>query len=49
MLPKNYIVIVGTLFGNKTCHGPFEDFERAKEWIAFCVIKQPYEIVRLEP
>jgi hypothetical protein len=27
-----YIVIVGTLFGNKTVHGPFGSKEEAEWW-----------------
>lgn len=27
-----FIVVVGEIFGPKTFHGPFDDFERADNW-----------------
>jgi len=41
------VVIVGTTFGNKTIHGPFEDDEHMNQWVAIHVGNQPYEIVPL--
>lgn len=38
------VVIVGTMFGNKTIHGPFEDDDDIKEWVAVWAGDQPYEI-----
>lgn len=39
------VVIVGTTFGNKTVHGPFDDDEHMNQWIAIHVGNQPYETV----
>lgn len=43
-----FVVIIGTMFGNKTIHGPFEDLFSANKWVIHYVDGQPYEIVRLE-
>lgn len=43
-----YIVIVGTLFGNKTLHGPFDDTEHANQWASVNVGNQHFEIVPLQ-
>jgi len=45
---KLKVVVVGTLFGNKTIHGPFDDDEHINQWVALCACNQPYEIVPLE-
>lgn len=43
-----HVVIVGTMFGNKTIHGPFYDFDRAFDWVESDAKGQNYEIVPLE-
>lgn len=43
-----FIVIVGTLFGNKTVHGPFQNWDHANQWASVFVSNQHYEIVKLE-
>ena len=44
---KQYIVIVGTLLGNKTFHGPFDSYEEARIWADMTVENQHYEIAEL--
>ena len=43
------VVIVGTMFGNKTIHGPFKDDDDIKEWVLTWVGDQPYDIEPLLP
>ena len=42
------VVIVGSMFGLKTIHGPFENQEHACHWISIFIKSQHYEIVELE-
>jgi hypothetical protein len=42
-----FVIVVGTMFGPKTIHGPFEDAEHANQWASINVGKQPYEIIPL--
>jgi hypothetical protein len=44
-----HILIVGTICGPKTFHGPFEDVEHANQWAASNVGQQYWEIAPLEP
>lgn len=30
--PKDCVVVIGNVFGNKLIHGPFTTQEQAKEW-----------------
>lgn len=46
---KAFIVIVGTLFGPKTIHGPFKDGDDVNQWVALHCKAQQYEVVPLEP
>ena len=46
---KAFIVIVGSLFGNKTVHGPFKDDDDVNQWVALHCKGQHYEVVPLEP
>lgn len=45
---KKVIIIVGTIMGNKTFHGPFDDEEHADQWASLHIKNQSYEIVPLE-
>ena len=47
MMEKMKVVIVGTMFGNKTIHGPFNNDEDLGEWVTTWVGDQPYEIIPL--
>lgn len=44
---KQWVVIVGTLFGVKSIHGPFYDWDHVCQWCALHTAGQPYEIVPL--
>jgi hypothetical protein len=48
MTDKQYIVIVGTMFGSKTIHGPFGTYEAAENWAFLECDLQRYEIVPME-
>ena len=42
------VVIVGTLFGPKTIHGPFKDADDVNQWVSTNCGNQPYEVVPLQ-
>ena len=42
-----YVVVVGTPFGGKTIHGPFDNVEDAQEWVDKWAVEQPYDILDL--
>lgn len=48
---KQYVVIVGNMFGSKTIHGPFYTIEEAEAWIqAHRLLNgQHYEMEELRP
>lgn len=43
-----WVVVVGTMFGSKTVHGPFYDQEHINQFVAWVVGQQSYEIVPLQ-
>lgn len=44
---KKWVVVVGTMFGNKTIHGPFTSQADMSDWIESYGVGQPCEIVEL--
>ncbi len=48
MIKIRYIVIVGTLFGNKTIHGLFDNTHEASAWANDNAGGQNYEVVPLQ-
>ncbi len=41
-------VMVGTIFGVKTFHGPFEDIDHLNQWLALRGGNQRYEVFEME-
>ena len=44
-----YIVVAGTMFGDKKVYGVFEDKDHLYQWVAVHLKNQLYEVVEMEP
>lgn len=43
-----FVIVIGTMFGAKTIHGPFVNYEDASIWVYSLPYRRPFEIVPLK-